>query len=544
MKVRGVGRCVSTTAVASWPPLGGYPHRLISAFGLSVLPSSLGRSVRFSWGREGVDFMSVAVTEMVSWANGVAGVHAAVDTLAACRDTCDLASDESVTDDDLRALSSSLARAKARIDAVLMVLARGLHERDTARSLGATSTGQLLAADFGGDRREGNALVRAAIHLSNTPVVEDALAEGRVNREQAGIIAKALTHLPVAVAPEDRVRAQESLLEAARLLSIQDLGRAATRAADAFKTPAEADEHEEDQLHARERRARRASRFWMRDNRDGTHRGGFVLPDTEAEMLRSAVEALSAPRRYHLESADTDPIEAADPGEPGEPVGAGLPSDQAHRQGRAFATICSHLPADALPNAGGISAVLTVNVDYDTVRQQLGPGTLPSGTRISASRARELGCGAGILPQILGGKPLPLDLGQTQRFFNATQRRALALRDRGCAYPGCDRPPPWCEGHHWRNPWTPHNPDDPHGGTDLDNGCLLCAHHHRLVHDRHIEIRERHDHLEFLVPPVLGQKTSADYGGDLFTPDNPPGTLRWQRNYHWSVHTPPACKGS
>ena len=71
----------------------------------------------------------------------------------------------------------------------------------------------------------------------------------------------------------------------------------------------------------------------------------------------------------------------------------------------------------------------------------------------------------------------------------------------------------------------------------LANGCLLCAHHHRLVHDRHIQIRERHGYLEFLIPPVIGQKTNADYGGDLFTPDNPPGQLQWQRNYRWTART-------
>ena len=472
-----------------------------------------------------------AVPQEFSWADGIAGVHAALDVLTSHRDTGQLAVDETITDSDLRAMSSTLSRAKARIDAVLMVLARGLHERDAARAVGAISTGQLLAQDFGGDRSDANAFVRTAIHLSNTPVIEDALAAGRVNRDQAGIIAKALNHLPVAVDAEDRVRAQESLLDAARLLSIQDLGRAATRTADAFKTPAEADAHEENQLRARERHAARATRFWMRDNRDGTHRGGFTLPDAEAEMLRTAVEALAAPRRYHLEPGSDASDEMADAAG----VDAGLPSDQRHRQGRAFAIICSHLPADALPNAGGISAVLTVNVDYDTLTSQLGQGTLPSGARISATKTRELGCGAGILPQVLGGKPLPLDLGQLQRLFTATQRRALAMRDHGCAYPGCDRPPQWCEGHHWRDPWTPADPDQAHGATDLDNGCLLCAHHHRLVHDRHIQIRERHGYLEFLIPPVIGQKTNADYGGDLFTPDNPPGQLQWQRNYRWTA---------
>lgn len=501
----------------------------------------------------------LAVAQDVSWAVGTSGVHAALDVLTARREV-----NEELSDADLRTLSSSLSRAKARIDAVLMVLARELHERDAARTVGAISTGQLLATDFGGDRQDANAFVCTAIHLSNTPLVEDALAQGRVNREQAGVIARAITHLPVAVDDADRVRAQESLLDAARLLSIQDLGRAATRAAEAFATACHADVHEEDQLQTRERRAARATRFWMRDNRDGTHRGGFTVPDAEAEMLRTAIEALSAPRRYHLTDTDTDggpkqaPEDAADADVAGgaatgvDATGDAtdhLPTDQAHRQGRAFATICAHLPADALPNAGGISAILTVNVDYDTLTGQLGPGTLPSGTRISAAKAREVGCSAGILPQVLGGKPLPLDLGQLQRLFTATQRRALAHRDRGCAYPGCDRLPQWCEGHHWRDPWTPRDPGgeaprNAHGATDLNNGCLLCAHHHRLVHARHIQIRERHGYLEFLVPPVIGKKTDADYGGDLFTPDNPPGSLQWQRNYRWSAHNTPTRKGS
>src|SRR4051794_25380594 len=39
-------------------------------------------------------------------------------------------------------------------------------------------------------------------------------------------------------------------------------------------------------------------------------------------------------------------------------------------------------------------------------------------------------------------------------------------------FPGCDRPPGWCQTHHvleFRNG----------GPTTVDNGVLLCGHHHR-----------------------------------------------------------------
>ncbi|MEZ5348915.1 MAG: HNH endonuclease signature motif containing protein [Microthrixaceae bacterium] len=61
------------------------------------------------------------------------------------------------------------------------------------------------------------------------------------------------------------------------------------------------------------------------------------------------------------------------------------------------------------------------------------------------------------------------------RLFSSGQRRALAARDGGCIFPGCDQPPARCAAHHLHQ-WILG------GRTDCDNGALLCRRHHGLVH--------------------------------------------------------------
>jgi hypothetical protein len=91
--------------------------------------------------------------------------------------------------------------------------------------------------------------------------------------------------------------------------------------------------------------------------------------------------------------------------------------------------------------------------------------------------AARLRAAAALLPPVLGGAPTqPLEVGRTSRVVTAAQRTALAIRDGGCVFPGCDRPLAWCEAHHLRH-WL-------HGGpTDLENLALLCRTHHRTVHE-------------------------------------------------------------
>ena len=68
-----------------------------------------------------------------------------------------------------------------------------------------------------------------------------------------------------------------------------------------------------------------------------------------------------------------------------------------------------------------------------------------------------------------------LDYGRATRVMSPGQWASLAARDQGCRFPGCDRPPQFCDAHHVE--WFSHG-----GHTRLDNLVLTCRRHHRLLH--------------------------------------------------------------
>ncbi len=73
---------------------------------------------------------------------------------------------------------------------------------------------------------------------------------------------------------------------------------------------------------------------------------------------------------------------------------------------------------------------------------------------------------------------LPLDLGTSTDTIPPHLRRAVILRDRHCAAPGCTQPPSGCQVHHIR-------PRSKGGATSLTNMILLCSFHHLiLIHRR------------------------------------------------------------
>lgn len=392
----------------------------------------------------------------------------------------------------LRAACTSLRRTKAALDGHLAAASQALERSGSAGRAGATSTGALLSQDFGGDRRGAEASIRTGRQLEQSKAdrTRDALVGGQITQKQADIITGGLLTLPDDLSAAQRAACENSLIAQAKDLTIGDLRRACDRAtAAAGETPEAVDRHENGIVEERERRAWRATELWMSDQGDGTTTGRFRIPTAQATMLSGLLQAQAAPRRSHLRGPE-DPDTAEN-------------LTYAQRAGRAFCALIEHVPTDGFATSGGTAASVTVTMDLDSLLHDLSSrvALLPTGTTMSAGQARRLACSHGILPQVLSGASLPLDLGRSQRLFSTAQRKALAARDQGCAFPGCDRPPGWCESHHI----VPYGRG---GTTDLTNGVLLCSRHHHMVHDDGWSIRL---HPRSRVPEFA-----------------PPGTSRWR----------------
>ena len=91
-------------------------------------------------------------------------------------------------------------------------------------------------------------------------------------------------------------------------------------------------------------------------------------------------------------------------------------------------------------------------------------------------------------------RTLPLWMSRRVRLIRGSLRRALVVRDGGCAFPSCDRPPQWCDAHHivfWSEG----------GESSLANCVLVCGFHHRLLHREQWQVVMATDGHPDFVPP-------------------------------------------
>jgi 5-methylcytosine-specific restriction protein A len=172
----------------------------------------------------------------------------------------------------------------------------------------------------------------------------------------------------------------------------------------------------------------------------------------------------------------------------------------AQRQAEALADTCSYaLEHGDVPECGGRRPQLNVLIRLEDLEKRARGALLDFGGTLTPESLRLLACDAAVIPVVLDGKGQPLDIGRATRAIPDGLRRAVAARDRGCAHPGCGRPPSWCEVHHIR-PW------EDGGDTALHNCVMVCKVHHRLLHHSEWLVRVRDGLPEFIPPAWIDPK--------------------------------------
>lgn len=367
---------------------------------------------------------------------------------------------------DLGRVVELQASLEGRVSGLRLHAVAAADAANTAEAVAAADTSSWAAAEGRNRSRSWGAVWLARLLGSKYAHTSAALAAGRISEEHAAIIVRAAEQVPAVVSADELAACEEQLVEKATRMAPQNLRRAARRLLEPLSEQL-ADVHEDALLVESERHALRETWMVLQDNGDGTWGGRFVIPELHGQLLKSRLEQLSSPRRLNQNKA----------GEVVEDVSVGNGLNYTERLGLAFLELVEHLPEHGHARSG---VALVVHVDEAKLRAEVGAATIgtgaSTGARISNEEVRRLACEASVLPLVMGGRSLPLDLGMAGRLFSKAQWVALSAIHDTCAAEGCDRPFAWTELHH-RRPWSESGP------TDLSNAAPLCGFHHRRVHD-------------------------------------------------------------
>jgi hypothetical protein len=370
--------------------------------------------------------------------------------------------DESIDEFSTHALGADLIDIRRAIDRLEAEFLRRLHRFDRAH--GAVAAGGVSTVSW--LRRCGMTVKAAAyrVHLARTLgellATLDSARAGRASFSNVTMIA----HLAEDVGVEEVAPFESILVSAAETLEPGAM-RTLTQATRLRLDP---DGVLADDNHAHERR-------WFEC--DQTYGGVFVLRgELDAEggaLVKTAIDALS----HGMSRVET--------------------RSGSQRRADALVDLAAlQLRCGDHRDVHGQRPHLTVTVSAETLRSgaDAAPAELGGVGPIHPETARRIACDAArtvvTLARPTDGSTLtapspsaqPLSVGRATRTVPAHIRTALHLRDRGCRFPGCDRPPAWTDGHHVIH-WSDGGP------TELENLVSLCRPHHRAVHEQGWRIR-------------------------------------------------------
>jgi hypothetical protein len=347
---------------------------------------------------------------------------------------------ESLTDAALAAHVLELDVERCRVEAAMARAVASADTRGVWAYDGATSGAAWLAYRCELSRSSAATLVRTARRLRSMPGTEAALSGDEISLAKATLLASA-AHRSVKTI-EVFARDEQMLVDHSRRLTVDQTAMMLRH----WLFQADPD---------REQRERgEGDRLHVSSTFDGTTVLDGLYTSEDGAIVKAAVDA-EYERLWRAERAAGGPTRTA-----------------AQRRAAALAEVIRRA-VGAEPGR----PTVTVTIRLDDLAGGEGPGHVDdTGEPVPAETMRRLACDGRIVPVVLGTRSEPIDVGRAARAITLAQRRALTLRDRGCVFPGCDRPPGWCDGHHIVH-WADGGP------TDLANLVFLCDHHHKAMHE-------------------------------------------------------------
>ena len=291
-----------------------------------------------------------------------------------------------------------------------------------------------------------------------------------------------------AAIPEAWSVAAEQLIAEARQRTVEELARSARTVRDVLD-PKGASRRFDERFEAR------SFRMWT--DQEGLTRASIAFDDHMAAWVRTIIDSALRPRRGGPRFVD--PAEAARAEQ--------LTVDPRTNDQLTYDLIMDTLRAGTLADAeavfgtrqAGVRVVVTADAAAMANIGHPAVGLVEDDqTALPAWLVSQHACDTGTIECTLDGKGNPLDLGREQRLFTPKQRIALAIRDGGCRWRGCDRPASHCESHH-----IDHYAEG--GCTDVDRGILLCRFHHMQLHHGGWRIT-RDGRGDFLLHPPGGRE--------------------------------------
>ncbi|HST48084.1 MAG TPA: DUF222 domain-containing protein [Jatrophihabitans sp.] len=275
------------------------------------------------------------------------------------------------------------------------------------------------------------------------PALAAAQADGTVSAEHTRAVLSTLGQLPVRASYEDRRLAEKHLVEAATTLRPREVAAVGRRIL-AHLDP--------DGSLASEAEQHRRRGFTLHPEADGSYTAHGRLTATCGALLLASLTPRSAPQP----TGDSGPD----------------PRNHAQRLHDALEDLAGIVVRrNELPESGAPAQVI-ITMTAEQLASRQGVAHTSFGHPISVGEALALADEAALNLLLTDATGAVLSHGRTKRIATRSQTLALIARDGGCTFPGCDKPPEWCQRHHIVS-WADG------GATDLDNLTLVCGYHHR-----------------------------------------------------------------